>query len=174
MENQALLPESLVRQQQKLEILHLLLSGCEEPLKKIVDVIIKHSSLAESKKKVRDKFIFGLEELHDARSKLTLHTSAIHVFLTTLNTSSLERIERKLDELFKAVLAGNRESTILSFTDDNDDTTDLEQQWGMFRLEMMSEGFSRVELDSSRSFVQVKIRDLMHNAPELPPVRYSG
>lgn len=77
-----------------------------------------------------------------------------------------------MDELFKAALAGNRESTVLSFADENANAADMEQQWDMFRMEMMTEGFSRVELNDTRSFMQVKIRDLMHNAPELPPVSH--
>jgi len=141
-------------------------------LKQIVNIVTQYSSLAKSKKKVQDRIAFGLEDLHDARSKLTLHASAINVFLTTLNTSALERIEKKVDELFKAALAGNRESTVLSFADENANAADMEQQWDMFRMEMMTEGFSRVELNDTRSFMQVKIRDLMHNAPELPPVSH--
>ena len=169
-EDQALLPNSLVQRERKLEILQLLLSGCEQPLKQIVNFVATHGSLAQANKKLKDKLTFGLEDLHDARSKITLHTSAISVFLTTLSNASLERIERKLEKLFKAVSAGTRESSVLSLANEPATGTDTEQQWDMFRTEMMTEGIPRDELDDNKSFVQVKINDLMRSTPSLPAV----
>lgn len=166
-EDEACNPQSLIHRQQKLSSLRPLLNGCDKTLQKVTKLKTKYKSLGTDKKKATDRLRFGLQDFLDVRQRIVLHTGAITAFLTNLNSSALERIERKLDDLIKDVKSGKRQSTVLSMGNamrkEHVDPDEVDSNWDMFRLEMMTEGFLEDELDDNRAFVQVTIDELLND-----------
>lgn len=163
-EDEANNPQSLIHRQRKLSSLKLLLIGCEKSLGEVTTLTIKFASLGTDKKST-DRLRFGFQTFQNVRMRIVLHTGAITAFLSNLNSSALERIERKLKDLIKDVKPGKRQSTVLSLGKtmgkENVDPAEVESNWDMFRMEMMTEGFSKNELDTNRAFMEARIHGLL-------------
>ena len=86
-----------------------ILNNCRNSLAQLEGLLTKFKSLGTQRKRKWDKIRLSAEGLDDARSKVSFHTSAINLFVTTLGTSSLGRIETKLDQLAQDIRQGLRE-----------------------------------------------------------------
>lgn len=75
---------------------------------------------------------FGSEGVQDILEKLTFHTSAIQLFLTTLGTASLGWIEKKLETIIEELRSGRKELSILATFGEGDDDAEWEVQWRLF------------------------------------------
>ena len=85
-----------------------ILNNCRNSLAQLEGLLTKYKSLGTKHKKNWDKIRLSAEGLDDARSKISFHTSGINLFMTTLGTSSLGRIETKLDQLAQDIRQGLR------------------------------------------------------------------
>jgi hypothetical protein len=97
------------------------------------------------------------------------HTSSLTLFLTTLRTGFLGRIEKKLDQLIDDIKAGRREDTVLSMAKNDED--EVEAQWNMWKSELADEGFTKVELEGYKRWIKAKLLELIESGAlhEQPP-----
>ncbi|KAL3423938.1 dnaJ heat shock family protein [Phlyctema vagabunda] len=139
-----------------------LVRNCMGVLKDLNKLLIKYKSLGTSSKRTWDRVKFGAENLQEIRDRLLSHTSSLTLFLTTLGTGSLGRIEKKLDELIADVRAGRRERTILTIAgEDGDD--DSETQWNILKSDLADEGVPRSDIERHKHWIKAKLTELVEN-----------
>lgn len=167
LEDEARNPESILNRagQSKLKELDELLKNCRAVLRQLEWLLTKYKRLGTQSRRTWDRIKFGSEGLQDVREKLTFHTSAISLFLTTLGTGSLGRIEKKLDEIVEEIRAGKREPTTLSVVDD--DQGDAETQWNKLKDELLEEGLTRWEVEAHKSDIKKKLREVVDRGESL-------
>lgn len=68
-----------------------LLKNCKSVLTKLDTLLVKYQRMGTQSRRTWDRMKFGCEGLQDVREKLTFHTSAINLFLTSLGTGTLGR-----------------------------------------------------------------------------------
>ncbi|KAL9613065.1 MAG: hypothetical protein Q9167_002364 [Letrouitia subvulpina] len=134
-----------------------LLQNCKLVLNRLDTLLVKYRRLGTQSRRTWDRLKFGCEGLQDVREKLTFHTSTINLFLTSLGTGSLGRIERKLDEIIGEIKAGKREPTLLSVSDE-EDPTEAERQWDALKGELLEEGLSKPEVEAHKLTIRAKIQ----------------
>jgi hypothetical protein len=143
--------------------------NCVSVLQQLNQLLIKYKSLGTRSKRTWDRVRFGTENLQGIRDKLMVHTSSLTLFLTTLGTGSLGRIEKKLDELIADMRAGRRAATVLSMADDEED--EAEEQWDLWKGELVKEGLSKTELEEHKHWILAKLLERMENdGLEEPPL----
>ncbi len=135
------------------------MQNCNGVLQQLNKLLIKYKSLGTKSKKAWDRLRWGTENLAEIREKIMSHTSSLNLFLTTLGTGSLGRIEKKLDQLIEDVKAGRREETILTMADDDED--EAEAQWNSWKNELADEGFTKLELESHKRWIKAKLKELI-------------
>jgi len=71
-----------------------LLENLSVVLEQIEDIVNNYQSLGRDQKRVWDRVTFAAKEnLTELRSKLTFHTNAINLFISSLSAGSLARID---------------------------------------------------------------------------------
>jgi hypothetical protein len=156
-------PDSILNRSgaSKASELNLLVRNCRSVLQNLNKLLIKYKSLGTSSKKTWDRIQFGTENLSEIREKLMSHTSSLTLFLTTLGTGSLGRIEKKLDELIADVRAGRKEKSVLTMVDENEEESN--SMWNEWKLELVEEGFTRSELEAHKHWIIARLRELIDN-----------
>lgn len=128
--------------------IYVLVHNCNAVLQQLSKLVAKYKSLGTNRKRTWDSVRFRSENLQDMREKLMMHTSSLTLFLATLGTSSLGRIEKKLDELIADVRAERRENTVLSIVDANE--AESEEEWNKFKAELVEECFAKLEVEAHK------------------------
>ena len=81
-----------------------ILKNCAEVIQQLQTIIAEHSSLTEAGKgkvvRMWNTYQFGSTDLASIRGKLNFHLLSINTFLISLESSSIGRIERKLDRIY--------------------------------------------------------------------------
>jgi Hsp70 protein len=137
-----------------------IVQNCTQVLRQLESLVTRYQSLGTSRKKVWDRIKFGDEGIKVIRNQLVLHTSTLTLFLTSLGTGSLGRIEKKLDDIAAEIRAGHHEPTIMTAV--ADDTVSSESEaWRLLSTEL-AENFSREEIEAYRDEIKDYIRQLMN------------
>ena len=119
---------------------------------------MKRKSLGSLDKKAWDRFRFSAKELGDLRQKLESHKASIDLFLTTLGTGSLGRIEKRLDELIQEIRSGKRDSHTLI----PEGQKEVEaEQWTPLKEELQSNGFSKKDIDAHKNGIWAYLLELV-------------
>lgn len=92
------------------------------------------------------------------REKVTFHTSAISLFLATLGTSTLGKIEKKLEEIVKEMRCGRREPTVLTAV--SDENEEVESAWNTLRAELVDDGFTKQDLEAHKRWIKAHLHEL--------------
>lgn len=143
--------------------------NCSKALRKLSELLTKYKSLGTNSKRTWDRIKFGLEGLQDIRDQLLVHTSSLTLFLQTLSTSSLGRIEKKLDELIEDVRLGRREPSVLTFVES--DNREADDQWVAFKQELLDDAFTRAEVEANKHWIKARLRELIgHGGLEEQPI----
>ena len=87
------------------------------------------------------------------------HTSALTLFLTSLGTSSLGRIEKKLDELAAEIRKGQHEPSLSNLCDEGN-PAEQENAWHLLMSEL-AEDFSKGEIESHRDDIKTYVHRLI-------------
>lgn len=142
------------------------ISGVLEELERMVS---KYRSLGKMEKRKWDRLRFGAEDLDTMRGKLTFHTSAINLFMSSLKAGSLARIELAIEELVIEVRAGRRSPTVLSVQDDSAESSDA---WRELEAELLDSGVTKKDIernrDAIRSYIKSLVSDEAENVDSLP------
>lgn len=136
-----------------------LVRHCQTVLQQLQRLVTKYKSLGTNHKRTWDRVKFGTEGLQDIREKLTFHTSAIQLFLTTLGTGSLSRIESKLEVIIEEIRSGRREPTVLSTCDD--DNVEAEVQWNALKSELVDDGFTKQDIEAHKHWIKAHLQELI-------------
>ena len=136
-----------------------LMRNCSDVLNELEQLLTRYRSLGTKHKRTWDRVKFGSEGLQEIRSKLMFHTSALTLFLTSLGTGSLGRIEKKLDDLAAEIRAGQHEPSLISICDE-EDKFEQDSAWRGLMSEL-SEEFSRDEIEAYKGDIVRYIRGLL-------------
>jgi hypothetical protein len=145
-----------------------IIKNCRAVLVQLERLLTKYQSLGTKSKRTWDRIKFGTEGLQTIREKLTFHTSSINLFLTTLGTGSLGRIEKKLEEIMEEIRAGKREPTVLTTVDD--DNEEAETHWNALKSELLDDGFTRQDIEAHKGAIKAYIQELVDRG-ELQEIR---
>jgi hypothetical protein len=145
--------------------LGILVQNCKGVLQQLNKLLTKYKSLGTGSKRAWDRLRWGTENLAEIREKIMSHTSSLTLFLTTLGTGSLGRIEKKLDQLIQDVRAGRREETVLTMAKDDED--EAERQWDLWKRELVDDaGFTKVELEGHKHWIKARLIELIEGLHE--------
>ncbi len=144
------------KQNELREILH----NCRSILTQLEKLVTKYKSLGTKHKRKWDAVRFGAEGLGELRSKIAFHTSAINLFLTTLGTGSLGRIEKRLDEIIEEIRRGERPESTVNIA--NNDESEAEAEWNALKNELIEEGFTRQDLEAYKEEIKTRLHELIH------------
>jgi hypothetical protein len=137
--------------------LTMLVKNCNGVLQQLNNLLTKYESLGTTSKRTWDRLKRGTENLSEIREKIMSHTSSMTLFLTTLGTGSLGRIEKKLDQLIENVRTGKREETIVSIANNDDDDAELQMDW--LKREMVGDDFTMAELERHKNWIKAKLME---------------
>ena len=146
-------------QEDKKRTLNVLVQNCIEVLKELQQLLTRYRSLGTNQKRAWDRVKFGSEGIQEIRNKLMFHTSSLTLFLTTLETTSLRRMEKKIDDLAAQIRAGCHEPSIVSLCDDAD-VLEQENSWRLL-LNELSDDFSMDEIQKHKDEIKLYIRELV-------------
>lgn len=136
-----------------------LVRNCRTGLQQLQRLVMRYKSLGTNQKRTWDRIKFGTEGVQDIREKLTFHTSAIQLFLTTLGTGSLGRIEKKLETIIEEIRSGKREPSILTTLGDDDG--EAEVQWDTLKSELVEDGFTKQDIESHKHSIMAHLQQLI-------------
>ena len=159
------------------EQLERIATDCEVVLKKVDKIVMAYAALSEEKRSVRkiwQRVRFGngqMADLGDLRSKLTLYTSEMLLYLNFVSMSTVGRIEQRMErdggvlrdikiavekKTAHTVLCGdNREGTIL--TTYTDDDTGF---WKVLRRDLVKEGLPSAAINKHKHLIKKYIKEL--------------
>jgi hypothetical protein len=124
------------------------------------NLLSKYKSLGTKHKKKWDAVRLGAEGLADVRSKITFHTSAVSLFITTMGTSSLGRIEAKLDQIADDVRQGKvLETEFVSPFEEPE--ASKEAKWHSLRDRLVEDGFEEKNLDIHEEWIRRRFHELV-------------
>ena len=147
-----------------------LIRNCNKTLRELDKLLNRYKSLSTRRESRWERLQFAVSPVPEIRGKVMERTAELTLFLSILETGSLGRIETKLDELIEDIRKGRREGTILSMVDD--DATDAEEQWEIFKKELLDDNFSKTELEVHKGWIRAKLQELIDHEElqEQPPV----
>ena len=163
LEDDADRPRSLLKEASitKKQELNQLVNNTKSLLQQLDKLVTKYHSLSTKHRKKWDIFKFGQEGLMEIRSKIVFHTSAINLFLTSLSTESLSRIERKLDEIVLEFRCGDREASTVACLED--DVPEAEEQWSALKKELVDDGFTKQIIETHKTWIKARLREMIDN-----------
>lgn len=143
-----------------------ILSACEPTVRELHNILLKYTSLGQSRQRNWDRLRFGIKNLNELRTKLTGHITAIGLYLNTVGVGASTRIERDLqalperiqtavDYLAEEIRAGRREGSILTTYGD-----DEKEVWEHFRGELIGDGMTSGFIHRYKSSIKRYLRDL--------------
>lgn len=151
-----------------------ILANCRSVLTELEQLLSRYSSLgsgalntrdddgratflAASGKKVWNRLRFSSKEISSIRDKLVFYTSTISLFLQTLGSGSLRRIEGKLDELIQEVRSGKRETTTFMIFGEQNEPEDV--HWNSLEDAIQDEDITRAELDAHQNGIRAYLQE---------------
>ena len=138
-----------------------ILQNCKSVLQDLERILTKYRSLGTDKKRLRDRIRFANKNLKVVREKLTIYTGAIGLFFTTLNSSTLGRIEKKLEDLLKDHEAGRRAPNFsMNAAGKNDGAL---TRWDSLKQQLLKKGLSSGDLEDYKDYICVRFRKLVIN-----------
>ena len=140
--------------------LDVIMRNCAEVLRELQQLLTRYKSLGTKQKRTWDRIKFGSEDVQEIRDKLMFHTSALTLFLTSLGTGSLGRIEKKLDDLAADIRAGHHEPSLITSCDEDNPLDDQDNAWRLLIREL-SEDFTREEIEVHKLEIKSYIRRLI-------------
>ena len=155
-ESNSILTRAGSRRKRELESI---MKNCTDVLRELQQLITRYRSLGTQQKRTWDRIKFGSEGVQQIRDKVMFHTSALTLFLTSLGTGSLGRIEKKLDELAAEIQKGQHEPSLSNICDE-DNLAEQRNAWNLLMTEL-SEEFSKVEIESHKADIKSYIQGLI-------------
>lgn len=137
----------------KLEVSRTLRS-CQRILDAIDNLVTKYYSLGTDKERKWDILSHGTAELDPLRRKLKTSVSNLDVFLNSLETTSLARIESLLEKLLEEVRAGRREPSVLSSVIEN-----AAVGWPLLKTELAGVGVPKADIEMYKEPIQEWIKE---------------
>lgn len=137
----------------KLEVSKILRT-CRKILDAIDSLVTKYHSLGIGKERKWDILRLGKEGLDPLRSKLMLSVSKLELFLNSLETNSLARIESQMEKLLQEVRAGRRTPSVLSSVVDN-----AAVGWPLLKTELAGVGVPKADIEMFKEPIQEWIKE---------------
>lgn len=151
-----------------------MMKNCENTMRELQNLVQKHSFLQTSHgnhvRRVWHNYRVGRADLDSLRGRLTVHTSIIDVFLASLQGATLNRIESKLDKMFRRLLTEDAVSSrmssqeslvsnlsVLSMIDTNDHDV-----WERLKDELLSSGITMAHIKAHRQQILDCVRSLLN------------
>lgn len=126
---------------------------CRRILDAIDNLVTKYHSLGTDKERKWHILRHG-NALDPLRRNLMLAVSKLNLFLNTLETTSLARIESLMEKLLQEVRAGRRTPSVLSSVIDN-----AAVGWPQLKTELVGVGVPKADIEMFREPIQEWIRE---------------
>ncbi|KAL9089754.1 MAG: hypothetical protein Q9165_005548 [Trypethelium subeluteriae] len=177
LEEEADNPKSLINRSGKSKRTELsrITSGCYNTLKELENLLTRHKSLGTGNKRLRDRINFSNADLQHIRQSLTMNTGVLNSFLLSLNSGSLGRIERKLeesietklDQIIRDVRSGNKDEELLSVADDDLTDDEKAEPWEALEDELSEEGIDRETVKKHKPWIEAQLHQrLIHDSSQ--------
>ncbi|KAG8525612.1 uncharacterized protein KY384_009256, partial [Bacidia gigantensis] len=157
-----------------------IMDNCARALQDLESLVEKHSKLqnAEAGRLVRmwDAYQVGSTDLDSIRGRLTFHVSTINTFLTSLEGSTLSRMERKLDKIYAKITQdatanssrrvsalSNESSELISLLSSRAETQE-DNIWERLREELSAEDISQAHILAHREEIMTYMRSLVQRS----------
>ena len=137
----------------------LLIGNLESALQEVDGIVWKYRSLSRRERRIWDQLRFATEKLEPVRGKLTVHLSAVNIFMSSVSRGTLVQMERTLLELVNEVRAGRRASSIVPGNDDGQKTV-----WNELEFELAEDGISKEDVVKHKTAIRIFLQDLMSDA----------
>ena len=137
--------------------LETILVNCRSALGSLDALLGKYRSLSSDRPRTLDRLRFGSKDLARIRGQLALNTNTIELFLVGLGTSSLGRIEERLDELVAEMRSGKRESTNIIIFGDNNEARDV--HWLRLAAELRHGGMSSEDINAHQNGIRAYLQE---------------
>jgi hypothetical protein len=138
--------------------------NCRNVLVQLEELLSKYKSLSSQHKRKRDVIRFSAEDLENVKSKIAFYTSSINLFLTTLGTSSLGRIEKKLDEIVDEIRRGDRDQSIVALQPSNLPGVDI--RWDALKDNLVHDGFTQQDIEAHKDWIRERLQQIVQNQLE--------
>lgn len=164
LEEDARNPDSLLNRKGKgkKKDIDVLLRNCMKVLRELQQLVRRYESLGTAKKKTWDRVRFGSEGIEMIREKLAFHASSITLFLASLGTGALGRIERKLDDFIAEIRAGQREPSILTLGEDSDEADD-DTLWRALKSDLVDDGITKQDIELHKLDIVAHLKQLVQS-----------
>lgn len=137
----------------KLEV-YKILRICRRMLDAIDNLVTKYHSLGTDKERKWYILGHGTAELDHLRRKLKISVSNLDMFLNSLETTSLARIESLMEKLLLEVRAGRRTPSVLSSVIEN-----ATVGWPLLKTELAGVGVPKADIEMYKEPIQEWIRE---------------
>lgn len=127
---------------------------CRRILDATDNLLTKYHSLGTDKDRKWDILRVGQEGLGPLRSKLMLSVSHLDLFLNSVETTSLARIESLMEKLLQEVRAGRRTPSVLSSVIDN-----AAVGWPLLKTELAEVGVPKADIEMFKEPIQEWIKE---------------
>ncbi|KAF2801960.1 uncharacterized protein BDZ99DRAFT_527918 [Mytilinidion resinicola] len=140
-------------------------SNCNTALAELDALVKKYKGLGTNSQRTWERVKFGQEELDTIRSKLSLHVQMVNLFLTSLHGHMLDRIERKIDVLVAEINSGQREPSVLTVAEEDNEGQDI---WEMLKSELLEEGITGDDIEQHKIQIKTYIQHLLFETSQPP------
>ena len=165
-----------------------LIDNCKMALLDVQNFVEKHSTLDRpsnprnpfaSTKRTWHRYQVGSTDIDDMRGKLTFYTSSIGLYLDSLTSAAIGRMERKIDQiLINAVNTDRRASTssmqsvisVVSLASVGSD----DRAWDQLREQLVEAGVSYRDVDDNRDRIILHVRNLLQTHQETSSSLYDN
>ncbi|KIX98245.1 uncharacterized protein Z520_06325 [Fonsecaea multimorphosa CBS 102226] len=130
----------------------------EEQMDELRCLVEKYQSLASSRKRVFDRFMFAPKELDKKRTAISNHILYINTFRQSISQESLSRIEKVLEEAVRGLREGKRAPSIISVHEKKD-----ESSWEALKNDLADEGIPKLEIEKHKTAIKNYIELLIKN-----------
>lgn len=149
-----------------------LVRNCELTFEELLMLVEKHRQLVTDRNNVMVRvwhaYQVGSSDLDTIRGKLTFHTSVISMFLLSLESSAISRIESTLDKIYAQLVrndviqASHSRESLASTTSMLDQLQDDEEgAWASLREQLLAENISMASVIANKSEVIAYMKTLI-------------
>ncbi|KAI1345387.1 hypothetical protein F5Y01DRAFT_320818 [Xylaria sp. FL0043] len=132
--------------------LQILTTGCHDTLKDLERLMRSYDNLGTQVQRTWDRFRFGLQDLTDIRSRIVSNVTLLTAFNSSLISSSMIRIEKRLNKFVCEVRAGHREGSVVTTTGvaESIESPDV---WQQLRRELEDVGISPTVVEENHAYI---------------------
>ncbi|KAJ5600106.1 hypothetical protein N7450_001173 [Penicillium hetheringtonii] len=134
---------------------------CHDALRELVQLKDHFDDVGPQSQVTWERLGWGVEELVEIRTKLSIYIQALNVINCSISRSSIENVERMLKTFISEIRIGKRESAAMSSASNGSLTADERETWRQLRKELRDIGITPEIFAQHRGFILVSLQTLL-------------